>query len=311
MLNRNWNTRVPRGRAGGFTLIELLVVIAIIAMIAAILFPVFATVREKARQTSCASNEKQIAMGLIQYIQDNDELLPVGRASCNSGGNAHSGIGWGGEVYPYVKSTGAFTCPDDQTKLTTAGDSIISYAMNANIGPKTSEGSPLSCVYKGLTLPANTVLLCEVEGDQVNLMSSDPETSGYASPATNGAWGADDNGPVTGTGACTYGPYNYNYKAVQMTGWLGNGGGQRFGDSGGYTWGLMNLGTQNGIHTSGSNYAFCDGHVKWLLGSSVSSGSNASSPTAAQVAGGPSVSNPHAAGTEDSTGTYAATFSGI
>ena len=60
----------------GFTLIELLVVIAIIAILAAILFPVFAKAREKARQISCLSNEKQLGLGFLQYAQDNDELLP-------------------------------------------------------------------------------------------------------------------------------------------------------------------------------------------------------------------------------------------
>ncbi|MCW3058828.1 MAG: prepilin-type N-terminal cleavage/methylation domain, partial [Capsulimonas sp.] len=61
----------------GFTLIELLVVIAIIAILAAILFPVFAKAREKARQISCASNMKQLALGLLQYNQDNDESMPT------------------------------------------------------------------------------------------------------------------------------------------------------------------------------------------------------------------------------------------
>jgi len=60
----------------GFTLIELLVVIAIIAILAAILFPVFAKVREKARQTSCLSNEKQLGLAITQYVQDYDEKLP-------------------------------------------------------------------------------------------------------------------------------------------------------------------------------------------------------------------------------------------
>ena len=65
-----------RNRA--FTLIELLVVIAIIALLAAILFPVFAQVREKARQTSCLSNEKQLGVGYMMYVQDYDERMPFG-----------------------------------------------------------------------------------------------------------------------------------------------------------------------------------------------------------------------------------------
>src|SRR5580693_5940242 len=94
----------------GFTLIELLVVIAIIAIIAAILFPVFASAREKARQTTCVSNEKQIALGVLQYVQDNDEYMPSGRPSYTG---AQHGVAWAGEVYGYIKSTSIFACPDD------------------------------------------------------------------------------------------------------------------------------------------------------------------------------------------------------
>src|SRR5580704_3804273 len=109
-----------RNRNDGFTLIELLVVIAIIAILAAILFPVFASAREKARQTSCASNEKQLALAFLQYAQDYDEFMPCGTrdgaadiANYASFGNAYNylGTGWAGELYSYVKSTGVFTCP--------------------------------------------------------------------------------------------------------------------------------------------------------------------------------------------------------
>src|ERR1700743_2399090 len=94
----------------GFTLIELLVVIAIIAILAAILFPVFTKVREKARQTSCASNMKQLGIAFAQYVQDNNERFPSVHAVTPN--NDYAG-GWANIIYPYVKSTGAFTCPDD------------------------------------------------------------------------------------------------------------------------------------------------------------------------------------------------------
>src|ERR1700677_3124023 len=90
----------------GFTLIELLVVIAIIAILAAILFPVFAKVREKARQISCTSNMKQIGLGIIQYTEDYDETYPGTNGLINSGN-------WAQAIYPYVKSTGVFKCPDN------------------------------------------------------------------------------------------------------------------------------------------------------------------------------------------------------
>src|ERR1700733_14163574 len=94
----------------GFTLIELLVVIAIIAILAAILFPVFAQAREKARQTSCASNLKQLGLAYVQYVQDYDELMP----SAISGS---SWEGWAGLIYPYVKSTGVYSCLSDLQPL--------------------------------------------------------------------------------------------------------------------------------------------------------------------------------------------------
>jgi prepilin-type N-terminal cleavage/methylation domain-containing protein/prepilin-type processing-associated H-X9-DG protein len=135
-------------RDQGFTLIELLVVIAVIAILAAILFPVFAKVREKARQTSCLSNMNQIGKGLLQYVQDNNEALPAAWYGVNGGpstpaaGNVN--YKWMDAIYPYVKSTQVFTCPDDSgmdggtgkyvpyQNLTAADDTHYgSYAINA------------------------------------------------------------------------------------------------------------------------------------------------------------------------------------
>jgi prepilin-type N-terminal cleavage/methylation domain-containing protein/prepilin-type processing-associated H-X9-DG protein len=104
-------------RHKGFTLIELLVVIAIIAILAAILMPVFARAREKARQASCLSNVKQIALGVMMYTQDYDETFPMDASSCGTGAGraqvcSKYNPNWRPEaqVYPYVKNTQVFGC---------------------------------------------------------------------------------------------------------------------------------------------------------------------------------------------------------
>ena len=97
----------------GFTLIELLVVIAIIAILAAILFPVFQKVRENARRAACMSNEKQIGLGLTQYVQDSDELMPgvfLGVPAINGG--TQNVIPLESQLQPFIKSIDVWACPD-------------------------------------------------------------------------------------------------------------------------------------------------------------------------------------------------------
>jgi prepilin-type N-terminal cleavage/methylation domain-containing protein/prepilin-type processing-associated H-X9-DG protein len=94
------------GRETGFTLIELLVVVAIIALLAALLFPVFARVRDRARLTQCQSNLRQIGGAYTQYIQDWDESLPF--AWHNDAGGMKT---WKDELYPYIRSKDAYLCP--------------------------------------------------------------------------------------------------------------------------------------------------------------------------------------------------------
>jgi prepilin-type N-terminal cleavage/methylation domain-containing protein/prepilin-type processing-associated H-X9-DG protein len=103
-------------RETGFTLIELLVVIAIIAILASILFPVFARARENARRASCQSNLKQIGLGLLQYVQDSDEIMVAPWYGSNtqtqaSGSDATTNYKWMDAIYPYVKSEQIFSCP--------------------------------------------------------------------------------------------------------------------------------------------------------------------------------------------------------
>jgi prepilin-type N-terminal cleavage/methylation domain-containing protein/prepilin-type processing-associated H-X9-DG protein len=113
----------PR-ESSAFTLIELLVVIAIIAILAAILFPVFAQAREKARQASCLSNIKQISVGMLMYMQDYDECLPepglagVFRNATNSGlGQLYAGVlPFHLAIQPYIKNYQVFACPSDPLK---------------------------------------------------------------------------------------------------------------------------------------------------------------------------------------------------
>ena len=117
--------------SSAFTLIELLVVIAIIAILAAILFPVFARARENARRSSCQSNLKQIGLGMLQYAQDYDEITVPPSTNGLSGGSR--GFSWPRIVQPYLKSTQIFQCPSDTNSLTT-GDYVVSYTYNLYLG---------------------------------------------------------------------------------------------------------------------------------------------------------------------------------
>jgi prepilin-type N-terminal cleavage/methylation domain-containing protein/prepilin-type processing-associated H-X9-DG protein len=105
------------GRESGFTLIELLVVIAIIAILAGILFPVFAQAREKARATTCLSNQKQIGMAMLMYAEDYDEVVVPWVQAVNYAGQPRRERLWSGKLQPYIKNgggfpaSGAFVCP--------------------------------------------------------------------------------------------------------------------------------------------------------------------------------------------------------
>ena len=138
----------------GFTLIELLVVIAIIAILAAILFPVFAKAREKARQASCLSNCKQLSLAILQYAQDFDERYPKCWSSFNGSGSA---VRWywysdtfPGSLFPYVKNKQVYVCPSS-----TPGD----YGVNATI---MIQGGTTARAMAEVAKPSETVLMADV-----------------------------------------------------------------------------------------------------------------------------------------------------
>jgi prepilin-type N-terminal cleavage/methylation domain-containing protein/prepilin-type processing-associated H-X9-DG protein len=141
----------------GFTLIELLVVIAIIAILAAILFPVFARAREKARQTSCLSNVKQIALATMMYAQDYDERLPwryletAERTEYPNGGTG-GGMIWPAPVYPYVNNLQIFSCPSWNYRWSGGYTGRQAYGINHHV-----DGDALADIKK----PAETILLAD------------------------------------------------------------------------------------------------------------------------------------------------------
>lgn len=212
-----------------FSLIELLVVIAIISIIGAILFPVFAQAREKARQIVCASNMRQLGMAFLQYFDDNDEAMPSTAAGGDAGVGAtggwiyyssYTGDGSGskfvpnrGSLYSYVDSSAVYVCPDDSNGQR-AGDSyaynscLTSPSIQAASGPGfVWPGKPLSIVPS----PSNTLLLAE-EGSDLLIWST----------STNDGLMNMDSDP------------GYDYEAYSKR------------------------------HNNGSEALFLDGHVKWM-----------------------------------------------
>lgn len=118
----------PRHILSAFTLVELLVVIAIIAVLAAILFPVFGRARENARRSSCASNLKQIGLGILQYAQDFDETMPLTPDSDVEGAGS-----WRSATQPYLKSKQLFRCPSQSKIERTKHDQLATQPLDDSI----------------------------------------------------------------------------------------------------------------------------------------------------------------------------------
>ena len=149
---------VNRHREVGFTLIELLVVIAIIAILAAILFPVFARAREKARQSSCQSNAKNLGVAMHMYTQDYNEMLPDDSYAANG-----ITFRWGNVIEPYIKNLQIFVCPSDNRLFYNGtGGPTGGYGYNACFLQVLSQSA--------IAQPAQTILL----GDSCGVTNTNP-----------------------------------------------------------------------------------------------------------------------------------------
>lgn len=260
-----------RRSSRGFTLIELLVVVAIIAILAAILFPVFAQAREKARQTACLSNAKQLANGVLMYAQDYDEQMVPARQNVRYQSQSDPArfrdyLTWVILIQPYTKNWLVNACsslqegPDIYNNGPTAHDTNFllwpGYGYNWNYLTKSrdaagacrvsttpAEGTPLAEIKK----PADTVLMVDAK-----ILGTDAWSPSYYadSPAAatltaetckfnNRGWGSgtdDDRAPYAGRPT--------------------------------YTGGFAPR------HNGGGNVSFCDGHVKWMTPGRLAAGTS-------------------------------------
>jgi prepilin-type N-terminal cleavage/methylation domain-containing protein/prepilin-type processing-associated H-X9-DG protein len=286
--------KISNMKQKGFTLIELLVVIAIIAILAAILFPVFAQAREKARAISCESNEKQIGLGILMYSEDNDETFPWSEAwqwgvktNANVSGWTGDNQDWTTSVLPYIKtaanggwtvSGGVFQCPSNpaQSAVGNPGSGAANgqYVVRNDVFvPHDSYCLPQNP--SGTCWNPNSVIMAKIQDTSDDIMMWEPganlKSGGCAAP---GGYGPGQCGWAF-TGNNTYGVpiTGGNTPATETAGgWVSSTGeyysletAKGNGDCDTqFAWGDYNgcLAYPRYRHTGSSNFAFFDSHVK-------------------------------------------------
>lgn len=255
-------------RRRGFTLIELLVVIAIIAILAAILFPVFAQAREKARTASCLSNIKQVALSWQMYIQDYDEtMVPAFIYDSSSAPLGFTQVWWPKLQDPYVKSWAIYHCPSapdpsrifsggpaawwgNQMRLGNVGYNYLGLSIWLDCDPKLTQGVGLASVAK----PASTVAFVDSAYEPAPGQSISNSNRGFSVVQAPAQYAAIY--PATHT--CTY----YN------------------GVNGGWDWPNAatrrpySIGWTMDRHTEGMNVGWVDGHAKFMKYQALAAGTN-------------------------------------
>jgi len=261
-------TRRNTAKGGrGFTLIELLVVIAIIAILAAILFPVFAQAREKARQTQCTSNAKQMATAIQMYKQDFDETYPQAYYYANDNSGSGGYVQWSGLIQPYTKNFGMFVCPSDPLKGHVPTNPFdvqvprLSYTANgAVLARKRRTADPGRVVIDSeINGAADTIIIAEATSS-VNCMNDVSNASGTNNKShrsTNAVMLAGGSTRFTGETEAQGTPLEaltYQKAVADLN--------------------VCPTATSNGLsficytqpdrHSFGSMYVFADGHAKWM-----------------------------------------------
>ena len=267
-----------RQKSSGFTLIELLVVIAIISILAAMLFPVFASAREKARQANCASNVKQISLGIMQYIQDNDEVVPPIEYTLYPYpvDPPNDFFTWSLIIQPYVHSWSVMRCLDSELNPKGIWDPpqearahelqyTISYGYNYNyLNPwqpcSYDTGAYLQDYNDQYTTAGNPVNVARIQEPSNTVLIADTKLIGNNTEVDGATDALDAPAVMSSPVDC----------GVTTQGWgIGS-----HGDEDLYGNKVTSTGTFSPRHHGGGTVAFCDGHVKWMLPAALAVGTN-------------------------------------